>query len=636
MNQKEIIIKGARHNNLKNIDLVIPRNKLVVFTGVSGSGKSNLAFDTIFAEGQRRYVESLSSYARMFLGQAKKPDVDSIEGLSPAISIDQKTTNHNPRSTVGTVTEIYDYVRLLFSRIGVPYCPNCHKPITRQTVDQIVDKILTLEEGKKMQILAPVVRGQKGAQVKLFDKLRKSGFVRVLVDGNLYMLEEEIDLDKNLRHNISVVVDRIVLKPDARSRITESVETALKTSEGLVVCAYDDTEELFSTNFACPDCGYSVEEITPRLFSFNNPFGACPNCDGLGVIMRVDAGKILKNENLSINQGAFAFSGWNPDTSTTAKAIFENLSALYGIDLNTPIKNLTKKQTDILLYGTKDHMNINGRNYVFEGIANNIERRYKETNSVWVKFELGRLFSSQTCPVCHGKRLNQKALSIKVDGKDIAELCAVSVDKLLSYFENLNLPSADKAISERIIKEICARLSFLVEVGLTYLTLARSAETLSGGEAQRIRLATQIGSGLMGVLYILDEPSIGLHQRDNEKLLGTLTKLRDLGNSLIVVEHDEDTIRLADFLVDIGPLAGVHGGEVVASGTLEDIISEPRSITGKFLSGEEKIEVPKTRRKFKNTLDIFGAKQNNLKNVDVKVPLGVLTAVTGVSGSGKS
>ena len=636
MNQKEIIIKGARHNNLKNIDLVIPRNKLVVFTGVSGSGKSNLAFDTIFAEGQRRYVESLSSYARMFLGQAKKPDVDSIEGLSPAISIDQKTTNHNPRSTVGTVTEIYDYVRLLFSRIGVPYCPNCHKPITMQTVDQIVDKILTLEEGKKMQILAPVVRGQKGAQVKLFDKLRKSGFVRVLVDGNLYMLEEEIDLDKNLRHNISVVVDRIVLKPDARSRITESVETALKTSEGLVVCAYDDTEELFSTNFACPECGYSVEEITPRLFSFNNPFGACPNCDGLGVIMRVDAGKILKNENLSINQGAFAFSGWNPDTSTTAKAIFQNLSALYGIDLNTPIKNLTKKQTDILLYGTKDHMNINGRNYVFEGIANNIERRYKETNSVWVKFELGRLFSSQTCPVCHGKRLNQKALSIKVDGKDIAELCAVSVDKLLSYFENLNLPSADKAISERIIKEICARLSFLVEVGLTYLTLARSAETLSGGEAQRIRLATQIGSGLMGVLYILDEPSIGLHQRDNEKLLGTLTKLRDLGNSLIVVEHDEDTIRLADFLVDIGPLAGVHGGEVVASGTLEDIISEPRSITGKFLSGEEKIEVPKNRRKFKNTLDIFGAKQNNLKKVDVKVPLGVLTAVTGVSGSGKS
>ena len=636
MENKEIIIKGARHNNLKDIDLVIPRGKLVVFTGVSGSGKSNLAFDTIFAEGQRRYVESLSSYARMFLGQARKPDVDSIDGLSPAISIDQKTTNHNPRSTVGTVTEIYDYVRLLYSRIGVPYCPKCNKPIKKQTVDQIVDRILEYEDGQKIQILSPVVRGQKGTHAKLLEKLQRSGFVRVIIDGNQYLLEEEINLDKNLRHSISIVVDRIVIKPDIKSRLTESVETALKASEGLVVCLANDTEELFSTNYACPDCGYSVEEITPRLFSFNNPFGACPHCDGLGTVSSIDEGKLLKNEDLSINQGAFAFSGWNPETSTMAKMIFENISKLYGIDLNAPLKNLTKKETDILLYGTNDYMNLNGRNYMFEGIANNIERRYKETNSVWVKFELGRLFSNQTCPVCHGKRLNQKALSVKVDGKDIAMLCEMSVEKLLQYFETLVLPEAEREISERIIKEITARLSFLVEVGLTYLSLARTAETLSGGEAQRIRLATQIGSGLMGVLYILDEPSIGLHQRDNEKLLGTLLKLRDLGNSLIVVEHDEDTIRSADHIVDIGPLAGVHGGEVVAQGKVDDIAKSPRSITGKFLSGEDKIEVPKVRRKFSNTLKIVGAKQNNLKNIDVKIPLGVFTAVTGVSGSGKS
>ncbi|MBO5310392.1 MAG: excinuclease ABC subunit UvrA [Clostridia bacterium] len=636
MKEKEIIIKGARHNNLKNIDLKIPRNKLVVFTGVSGSGKSNLAFDTIYAEGQRRYVESLSSYARMFLGQAKKPDVDSIDGLSPAISIDQKTTNHNPRSTVGTVTEIYDYIRLLYSRIGVVHCPNCHKPIQRQTVDQIVDRIMTLGEGKKIQILSPVVRGQKGAQVKLFDKLRKSGFVRVMVDGNLYMLEEDIVLDKNVRHTISVVVDRIVLKPEIRGRVVESVEMALKESEGLVICAFDETEELFSTNYACPECGYSVEEITPRLFSFNNPYGACPNCDGLGVVSRIDEGKILKNENLSINEGAFAFSGWNPDTSTNAKIIFQNLSKLYGIDLNAPIKTLSRAQIDVLLYGTNDKMNINGRTYIFEGISNNLERRYNETTSVWVKFELGRLFSAHTCPVCGGKRLNQKALSVKIDGNDIAQLCGLTIDTLLNYLQDLKLPEKDTEISDRIIKEINARLSFLVEVGLSYLTLSRTAETLSGGEAQRIRLATQIGSGLMGVLYILDEPSIGLHQRDNEKLLGTLTKLRDLGNSLIVVEHDEDTIRAADHIVDIGPFAGVHGGEIVAQGTVQDIENCARSITGQFLSGKEKIEAPKTRRNPKNFLKITGAKQNNLKNINVEIPLGVFTAVTGVSGSGKS
>lgn len=636
MKEKEIVIKGARHNNLKNIDLTIPRNKLVVFSGVSGSGKSNLAFDTLFAEGQRRYVESLSSYARMFLGQVKKPDVDSIEGLSPAISIDQKTTNHNPRSTVGTVTEIYDYVRLLYARIGVPFCPNCNKPIKRQTVDQIVDKIMELGDGKKVQILSPIARGQKGAFLKVFDKLRRSGFVRVMVDGSLYLLEEDIVLDKNVRHNISVVVDRIALRPDIRGRVTESVEIALKESEGLVVCAYDDVEELFSTNYSCPECGYSVEEITPRLFSFNNPFGACENCDGLGVVSSIDEAKILKNQEISINEGAFAFSGWHPDTSTTAKVIFQNLSKLYGINLNAPLKNLTRKQEEILLYGTNDHMNISGRDYVFEGIANNIARRYKDSQSVWVRFELGRLFSSQTCPVCKGKRLNKKALSVKINGLDIAEVCDMSVEKLVPYFANLELHGADAEISDRIVKEINSRLSFLQEVGLGYLTLSRSAETLSGGEAQRIRLATQIGSGLMGVLYILDEPSIGLHQRDNEKLLNTLLKLRDLGNSLIVVEHDEDTIRSADFVVDVGPLAGVHGGQIVATGSVQDIEACPNSITGQFLSGKNKIQTPTVRRKFDKTLKIFGAKQNNLKNVNVEIPIGVLTVVTGVSGSGKS
>jgi len=633
---KDIIIKGARENNLKNIDLTIPRNKLVVFSGVSGSGKSTLAFDTIFAEGQRRYVESLSSYARMFLGQSKKPDVDSIEGLSPSISIDQKSTNRNPRSTVGTVTEIYDYIRLLYSRIGVPYCPNCKKPIKRQTVDQIVDKILEKEIGAKIQILAPVVRGQKGTQAKLFEDLRKSGYARVIVDGNLYSLDEEIALEKNIRHTISVVVDRLVLKEDVRARLTESVEIALKLAEGLVVCLHEENEEMFSTNFACPDCGYSLEEITPRLFSFNSPYGACDVCDGLGYVESIDEGKLLKNSNLSVMEGAFNFAGWNIDNSVIARQIFKNLAQMYGINMNIPVKDLPEEHVKILLYGTSDLMEINGRKMPFEGISNNLARRYKETKSEYARFEIRKLFSQHECPKCKGKRLSTKALSVKINEQDIAELCSMSVDKILNYFENLDLPDAEKHIAERIIKEICARLSFLVEVGLSYLTLWRSAESLSGGEAQRIRLATQIGSGLMGVLYILDEPSIGLHQRDNEKLLKTLFRLRDLGNSLVVVEHDEDTIRSADHIVDVGKFAGVHGGEIVAQGSVEDIMNSPESITGKFLKGEIAIEVPKKRRKAKSALKVVGAKQNNLKNIDVEFPLGVFVAVTGVSGSGKS
>ena len=633
---KDIIIKGARENNLKNIDLTIPRNKLVVFSGVSGSGKSTLAFDTIFAEGQRRYVESLSSYARMFLGQSKKPDVDSIEGLSPSISIDQKSTNRNPRSTVGTVTEIYDYIRLLYSRIGVPYCPNCKKPIKRQTVDQIVDKILEKEIGAKIQILAPVVRGQKGTQAKLFEDLRKSGYARVIVDGNLYSLDEEIALEKNIRHTISVVVDRLVLKEDVRARLTESVEMALKLAEGLVVCLHEENEEMFSTNFACPDCGYSLEEITPRLFSFNSPYGACDVCDGLGYVESIDEGKLLKNSNLSVMEGAFNFAGWNIDNSVIARQIFKNLAQTYGINMNIPVKDLPEEHVKILLYGTSDLMEINGRKMPFEGISNNLARRYKETKSEYARFEIRKLFSQHQCPKCKGKRLSTKALSVKINEQDIAQLCSMSVDKILNYFENLNLPDAEKHIAERIIKEICARLSFLVEVGLSYLTLWRSAESLSGGEAQRIRLATQIGSGLMGVLYILDEPSIGLHQRDNEKLLKTLFRLRDLGNSLVVVEHDEDTIRSADHIVDVGKFAGVHGGEIVAQGSVEDIMNSPESITGKFLKGEIAIEVPKKRRKAKSALKVVGAKQNNLKNIDVEFPLGVFVAVTGVSGSGKS
>lgn len=633
MENEFIKVVGAKENNLKNVSLEIPRNKLVVFSGVSGSGKSTLAFDTIFAEGQRRYVESLSSYARMFLGQTQKPDVESIEGLSPSISIDQKSTNHNPRSTVGTVTEIYDYIRLLYSRIGVPYCPNCNKPIEKQSVDQIVDKIMEYGEGEKILILAPVVRAQKGAQAKLFESLKKSGFVRVQVDGNIYTLDEEIILDKNLKHTISVVVDRLVIKEGIEGRLTESLETALKLAEGLVICAHNEEEELFSTNFACPTCGFSLEEITPRLFSFNNPFGACPHCTGLGYTEDIDPSKVLKNAHLSIREGAFNLTGWNIDAGAMARAYFEMVSKKFDIDLDTPVNKLPKEKLHILLYGSTEPLP-NG--HKFEGLANNLKRRYHETNSEFVKYEIGKFMSEQTCAVCHGARLNQNALCVKVDRKNITELCNMSVEKLYDYLENLKLKKADENIAESILKEIKARLKFLIDVGLSYLTLSRSAETLSGGESQRIRLATQIGSGLVGVLYILDEPSIGLHQRDNEKLLNTLFKLRDLGNTLIVVEHDEDTIRSADYIVDVGPLAGVHGGEIVAEGTYDDIVAEPKSITGQFLSGKQKIEVPKSRRAPFGYLEITGAKQNNLKNIDVKIPLGVFTTVTGVSGSGKS
>lgn len=632
----EIIIKGARENNLKNINLTIPRNKLVVFTGVSGSGKSTLAFETIFAEGQRRYIESLSSYARMFLGQYSKPEVDSIKGLSPSIAIDQKSTNRNPRSTVGTVTEIYDYIRLLFSKIGVPFCPNCNKPIKRQTVDQIVDKIMELPKNQKIQILAPVVRGEKGSFIKLFDSLRRSGYVRVLVDDCLYNLDEEIVLDKNIRHNISVIVDRLVIKEGIESRLAESLEVSLKLTEGLVVCSYDNTNEVFSTNYACPECGYSIEEITPRLFSFNNPFGACPNCEGLGEVICIDEGKILKNQQLSIMEGALNICGWNIDNSKIVKYIFETIGKKYKINLKTPIKNLSKSQTDKFLYGCDETLIFNGRKFRFEGIVNNLARRFKESKSEYARFEISKYQSKHLCPVCHGQRLNEKALSIKINGLNISQICDYSIDKLILFFNNLELSKTDFEISSRIIKEIVGRLNFLQEVGLNYLTMSRNAESLSGGESQRIRLATQIGSGLMGVLYILDEPSIGLHQRDNNKLLNTLFKLRDLGNSLIVVEHDEDTIKSADYLVDIGPLAGVHGGQVVAQGSVDDLKNSKDSITGKYLSGKLAIEVPKFRRIPTNYITIIGAEQNNLKNIDVKIPLKVFTAVTGVSGSGKS
>ena len=634
--EKKIRIVGARENNLKNVNLEIPRNKLVVFSGVSGSGKSTLAFDTIFAEGQRRYMESLSSYARMFLGQSQKPDVESIDGLSPSISIDQKSTNHNPRSTVGTVTEIYDYLRLLFSRIGVPFCPNCRKPIKKQTVDQIVDKINTLGEGEKIVIMAPVVRSQKGTHQKLFEQLRKSGYVRVSVDGNMYLLEEEIELDKNIRHTINVVVDRLTVKEENNARLTESVEIALKLAEGLVICEHNSKQELFSTNFSCPECGFSVEEITPRMFSFNNPFGACPKCSGLGFINDIDEGKILKNKHLSVDAGAFNFSGWTNDPESLSAEIFAVLSKKCGISLTTPIQDLPEEHMKILLYGTSEELEVRGRKIYFEGIINNLQRRYRETKSEYVRFEIGRYYSQHTCPKCKGRRLNDTVLSIQVEGRNIAEICEVSVEKLLAYYNNLVLPKEEFHVAESIIKEIKERLRFLNDVGLNYLTLARNADSLSGGEAQRIRLATQIGSGLMGVLYILDEPSIGLHQRDNEKLLSTLFRLRNLGNTLIVVEHDEDTIRSADFIVDVGPNAGVHGGEIVASGSVSDIENCEKSITGQFLSGKEKIEIPKTRRKPKVFLKVIGAKENNLKNINVEIPLGIFTVVTGVSGSGKS
>lgn len=639
---ENIVIKGAKENNLKNINLTIPRNKFVVLTGVSGSGKSSLAFGTIFAEGQRRYIESLSSYARMFLGQTQKPDVESIDGLSPSICIDQKTTNHNPRSTVGTVTEIYDYLRLLFARIGTPYCPHCNKPIEKQPIDQIVEKVLNYGEGSKVQILAPVVRGEKGTWAKLLESFKKDGYSRVIVNGNNYTLDEKITLNKNIKHFISVVIDRIVIKEGITSRLTESIETAINLANGLVVALVDGREELFSTNYSCPECGYVLEEISPRLFSFNSPFGACPKCLGIGYTEEVDVDLVLANKKLSVRQGGLAVNGWRGEDGTFARQIFEAVGKSHNIDLDCPLENLPKKDLDILLYGTGEEKYTiyasNGRGFTttFEGIINNLNRRYHETSSDFIKQDIAKLIRETPCDLCHGKRLNNKALSVKIDGKNIIELTDYSVDKLLNYFETIKLSKTKALIAESILKEIKARLSFLNNVGLNYLTLSRSAETLSGGEAQRIRLATQIGSGLVGVLYILDEPSIGLHQRDNDRLLKTLTNLRDLGNSVIVVEHDEDTIRSADFIVDVGPYAGVHGGEIVATGSVEDIKKCERSVTGRFLSGKERIEIPKIRRAPKDYVSIIGAKENNLKNIDVKIPTGVFTAVTGVSGSGKS
>ena len=643
--KNSIVIKGARENNLKNVNLSLPRNKFIVFTGVSGSGKSSLAFGTIFAEGQRKYMESLSSYARMFLGQSQKPDVDTIEGLSPAISIDQKTTNHNPRSTVGTVTEIYDYLRLLFANIGTPYCPHCHKQIKQQTIDQIVDDVKEYGEGAKVTILAPVVRGQKGTQMKLLESLKRSGYARVEIDGSIFMLDDAINLDKNIKHNINVVIDRITIKEGKDARLAGSLETALKLADGLVLVEENEKKELFSINYACPTCGWTLGEITPRLFSFNAPYGACPTCLGLGYNTDIDENAVLKNSNLSINQGAFNITGWKSEEGTMAKAYFNALSKQYDIDLDTPVKDLSKDKIKILLYGTKgdkiDVEVVNERNkrFVsteFEGIVNNLRRRYNETSSEWVKFEIGRFMREQPCVTCHGKRLNESALAVKINGKDIFDVCNQSVRNLIPLISNLKLDKTKASIAEPIVKEILARLRFLDDVGLNYLTLSRSADTLSGGEAQRIRLATQIGSGLVGVLYILDEPSIGLHQRDNEKLLKTLKNLKDLGNTLIVVEHDEDTIRSAEYLVDVGPYAGVHGGEIVVAGTVSEVMKSKKSVTAKFLRGDDKIEIPSTRREPRDFLTIKGAKENNLKNIDVKIPTGVFTAVTGVSGSGKS
>lgn len=643
----ELIIKGARENNLKNVDLTVPRNKLVVFTGLSGSGKSTLAFDTIYAEGQRRYVESLSSYARMFLGQMEKPDVDLIEGLSPAISIDQKTTSHNPRSTVGTVTEIYDYFRLLFARIGVPHCPRCGREIARQTVDQITDKVMLLPENTKILVNAPVVRGRKGEYQKEIESFRKSGYARVEIDGVVYSLDEEIKLEKNVKHTISVVIDRLVVKPGAEKRLTDSIETAVKLSDGLVsIETVGGDSTLYSTKYSCPDCGISIEEIEPRLFSFNNPFGACPDCHGLGFKNEIDEKLVVKDENLSLREGAMTVTGWNIGDGKMAIMNFNALAKHYGFSLDTPVKDLPKNVYNVLLYGSGDekikmeyHTGTFNTSYEarWEGIIPNLQRRYRETTSDYTKSEIERYMTVSPCDTCGGKRLKKEALSVLVGGKNICELTEMSVEDLSAFVDALKPSGAQELIAKPILKEIKARLTFLKDVGLSYLTLARSAATLSGGEAQRIRLATQIGSGLTGVLYILDEPSIGLHQRDNEKLINTLKKLRDLGNTLIVVEHDEDTMRAADFIVDIGPKAGVHGGEVVATGSVKDIEAEPRSITGDYLAGRRKIEVPAERKKPDGRwLVVKGAKQNNLKGITVKFPAGLFTAVTGVSGSGKS
>ena len=647
--QESIFIKGARENNLKNIDVEIPRDKLVVITGLSGSGKSSLAFDTIYAEGQRRYVESLSSYARMFLGQMDKPDVDYIDGLSPAISIDQKTTPKNPRSTVGTVTEIYDYMRLLWARVGVPHCPKCGREIKQQSIDQIVDQIMALPEGSRIQILAPVVRARKGEHVKILEDAKKSGYVRARIDGILYELTEEIKLEKNKKHNIEIVVDRLVIKPDILRRLTDSAETALALAGGLMLVDLvgEDRQISFSQNYACENCGISIEELAPRLFSFNNPYGACPTCTGLGVQLLVDPQLIMPNPNLSIMDGGICASGWgNVKGDSISRMYFEALARRYHFKLTDPIKDIPKEAIDAILYGTKGeklqlHYEKNeGFGVIqreFEGIVNNLDRRYKETQSPAMRADIEECMAEIPCPDCAGRRLKKSALAVTVGGLSIAEFSDLSVIKALAFMDSLELTGNQAIIAERIVKEIKARLGFLQSVGLGYLTLSRAAATLSGGESQRIRLATQIGSSLMGVLYILDEPSIGLHQRDNDKLLATLKNLRDLGNTLIVVEHDEDTMRAADYVIDIGPGAGVNGGNVVAAGSIEDICACPESITGQYLSGKRSIPVPESRRQGSGKrLVIRGAEENNLKNIDVEFPLGEFICVTGVSGSGKS
>ena len=647
MSLDKIVVHGAREHNLKNIDVTIPRDKLVVLTGLSGSGKSSLAFDTIYAEGQRRYVESLSSYARMFLGQMEKPDVDMIDGLSPAISIDQKTTSKNPRSTVGTVTEIYDYLRLLYARIGIPHCPICGREIKQQTIDQIVDQVLSLPEKTRIQILAPVVRGRKGEHVKEFEAARKSGFVRARVDGLVYDLNEKIQLEKNRKHTIEIIVDRLVIKPDIRSRLADSIETASGLTGGVVIINVIEGEDItFSQNYACPEHGVSVEELTPRMFSFNNPFGACKKCTGLGVFMKIDPELIIPDKRLSINKGGLKASGWAMEGSTIAAMYMKGLAEHYHFSLDTPLGELPEEIIDILLYGTKGEKirlrresEYGSGSYTapFEGVINNLERRFRETSSSWIKEEIEAYMSAVPCDECHGQRLSPESLAVTVGGINISAFCDKSVTEALEFVDALELNDREKMIAAPILKEIKSRLGFLQSVGLEYLTLSRASGTLSGGESQRIRLATQIGSSLMGVLYILDEPSIGLHQRDNHKLLNTLKNLRDLGNTVIVVEHDEDTMREADFLVDIGPGAGVHGGEVVFAGPPQEIESCEASLTGQYLSGRRKVEVPKKRRKGNGKfLEIRGAQQNNLKNVNVKIPLGEFVCVTGVSGSGKS
>lgn len=643
-----IKIRGANEHNLKNIDVDIPRNELVVLTGLSGSGKSSLAFDTIYAEGQRRYMESLSSYARQFLGQMEKPDVESIEGLSPAISIDQKSTNRNPRSTVGTVTEIYDYFRLLYARIGIPHCPKCGKEIKKQTVDQMTDQIMELPEGTKIQLLAPVVRGRKGTHAKLFEKAKKSGYVRVRVDGSMYELTEEIILDKNIKHNIEIVVDRLIVREGIEKRLSDSIESVLILAEGLLQVDVIDGETLnFSQSFSCPDCGISIEEIEPRSFSFNNPFGACPDCYGLGYKMEFDIDLMIPDKTLSINDGAITVIGWQSctDKGSFTRAILEALCKEYGFDLDTPFEDYPEAVQHVLIHGTdgrevkvyyKGQRGEGVYDVAFEGLLRNVERRYRETGSETMKAEYESFMRITPCHTCGGQRLKKDALAVTVGGMNIAEVTALSIEKLQKFLAELVLTETQELIGGQILKEIKARTNFLMDVGLDYLTLSRATGTLSGGEAQRIRLATQIGSGLVGVAYILDEPSIGLHQRDNDKLLKTLKHLRDLGNTLIVVEHDEDTMKEADYIVDIGPGAGEHGGEVVAAGTAKEIMKNKKSVTGAYLSGRKKIPVPEERREPKGFLKILGARENNLKNIDVEIPLGVMTCVTGVSGSGKS